>query len=126
MAEQIVTITNNTRYGVTTPAPAVSILDGLPIAFGIPNPGNVTLNIQSFSQDSAISPEIFSGQLAFFANQSKEIIARDRDLALAYVRIVRKYFSDICNNFILLETYQQQQHNHAGNFSGKVDVWSFG
>ncbi|XP_052562512.1 uncharacterized protein LOC120423332 [Culex pipiens pallens] len=86
MAEQIVTITNNTRYGVTTPAPAVSILDGLPIAFGIPNPGNVTLNIQSFSQDSAISPEIFSGQLAFFANQSKEIIARDRDLALAYKR----------------------------------------
>lgn len=106
MAEQIVTITNNTRYGVTTPAPAVSILDGLPIAFGIQNPGNVTLNIQTFAPDSlgAISPEIFSGQLAFFTNQSTDIIAKDRDLALAYVSFDNKYFTTSVLMSLFLET----------------------
>lgn len=85
LAQEIVTITNNTRNGVRTTFPAVSILEGLPVVFGIQNSTNVALTPVTYAPGtSPTSPAVFGAELNKTAQILTELVGNNLYILMVY------------------------------------------
>lgn len=96
LAHQIVTIINSTRYDVTEPPPAVSILEGLLFSFGIQDPANVTLTPVTYAPGTnATSPNIFGAEMNRTAQLSVAIVEYLYPLCVIQVCFARNLLQEL-------------------------------